>query len=186
MIEFTHEERYQDDLHEHPLFSLTGQLLDQLLAGFETYRTTNQLSASDMECTSKPPSSNNAVGYVEHTTGDSKGKRKAFNQGDQTADDSDDDIPPRRTKKPKATKSGRAKHPLFACPFFEKDPAKFNNCHRYILRRVRDVNQHLRRCHCLPINCPICMCGQAFAEEPDRDAHTRQTACQEREIALKV
>ena len=53
---------------------------------------------------------------------------------------------------------GEEDQKAFACPYFRFDPAAHQECSRLVLRRIRDVKQHLQRRHYLSPNgsCPIC------------------------------
>ncbi|ROW00388.1 hypothetical protein VMCG_07222 [Cytospora schulzeri] len=57
----------------------------------------------------------------------------------------------------------------FACPYSKKDPVRHRDCYGYVLSRVRDVKQHLNRCHKLPHYCP--RCNEIFDTEALRDSH---------------
>lgn len=63
----------------------------------------------------------------------------------------------------------------FACPYTKKDPVSHRDCYKYKLTRIRDVKQHLTRCHRNPLYCPRCM--SAFQTEDQRDSHFRQAWC---------
>ncbi|KAK8018121.1 hypothetical protein PG991_007311 [Apiospora marii] len=65
-----------------------------------------------------------------------------------------------------------------ACPFAKKDPVRYRNCYRYTLGRIRDVKQHLNRCHRKPICCP--RCWEVFEDEDIRDGHIRVNECSQR------
>ncbi|ROW10537.1 hypothetical protein VMCG_02066 [Cytospora schulzeri] len=65
----------------------------------------------------------------------------------------------------------------FACPFAKKDPIRYRECYHKILTRIRDVKQHITRCHYLPVYCPRCM--KTFDDESARDSHIRSISCQE-------
>ncbi|KAK7943098.1 uncharacterized protein PG986_012211 [Apiospora aurea] len=65
-----------------------------------------------------------------------------------------------------------------ACPFAKKDPVRYRSCYRYYLGRIRDVKQHLTRCHRKPFYCPICW--KIFEEEKLRDDHVRLGKCPRR------
>lgn len=63
----------------------------------------------------------------------------------------------------------------FACPYTKKDPMSYRDCYRYKLSRIRDVKQHLVRCHRNPPYCPRCM--DTFETEEERDEHIRASSC---------
>lgn len=63
----------------------------------------------------------------------------------------------------------------FACPYTKKDPMSYRDCYRYKLSRIRDVKQHLVRCHRNPPYCARCM--DTFKTEEERDEHIRESLC---------
>ncbi|KAJ0116788.1 hypothetical protein J7T55_009939 [Diaporthe amygdali] len=63
----------------------------------------------------------------------------------------------------------------FACPYTKKDPMSYRDCYKYVLSRIRDVKQHLARCHRNPPYCPRCM--GTFETEEERDGHVRESSC---------
>ncbi|KAI0909173.1 hypothetical protein F4823DRAFT_563177 [Ustulina deusta] len=64
--------------------------------------------------------------------------------------------------------SGRRR--LLACPFYKKNPQRYQICSKYILRRIKDVKQHIYRHHCKPeLDCP--RCSQNFKCSSERDNH---------------
>ncbi|CCF40528.1 hypothetical protein CH063_11070 [Colletotrichum higginsianum] len=63
-----------------------------------------------------------------------------------------------------------------ACPFYKKDRQLHGSCYGKRLSRIRDVKQHLRRRHYMPIYCP--MCYKNFSDETKRDNHMREIACE--------
>ncbi|KAI1459703.1 hypothetical protein F4805DRAFT_50488 [Annulohypoxylon moriforme] len=65
-----------------------------------------------------------------------------------------------------------------ACPYAKKDPVRYRRCYGYFLGRVRDVKQHLDRCHRKPICCPIC--NEIFDDEDEKDTHIRAQSCTRR------
>ncbi|KAH8753536.1 hypothetical protein F5883DRAFT_384699, partial [Diaporthe sp. PMI_573] len=68
----------------------------------------------------------------------------------------------------------------FACPYTKKDPMSYRDCYRYTLSRIRDVKQHLGRCHRNRIYCSRCM--GTFRTEVERDEHNREASCPLRPI----
>ncbi|KAI0197952.1 hypothetical protein F4808DRAFT_286453 [Astrocystis sublimbata] len=65
---------------------------------------------------------------------------------------------------------------LFACPFYKRDAQQNQNCGGYILRRIKDVKQHIYRHHCRPENyCSRCF--KEFESSNERDRHIREHMC---------
>ncbi|OTA55854.1 hypothetical protein K449DRAFT_438418 [Hypoxylon sp. EC38] len=62
-----------------------------------------------------------------------------------------------------------------ACPYAKKDPVRYRDCYRYFLARVRDVKQHLSRCHRRPMYCPTCK--KTFEDEDEKDRHITSRSC---------
>lgn len=63
----------------------------------------------------------------------------------------------------------------FACPYTKKDLMSHKGCCKYTLSRIRDVKQHLSRCHRRPPYCARCM--GTFETEGERDGHIREASC---------
>lgn len=64
-----------------------------------------------------------------------------------------------------------------ACPFYKHDASAHMDCVRFRLRRVRDVKQHLHRCHSRHMQCPVC--GEQFRDSPALESHIRKRKCRE-------
>jgi len=62
--------------------------------------------------------------------------------------------------------------PLFACPFYLLYPQLHHGCRLYVLKRIKDVRQHLSRNHRHPAGCP-----PACATLDTREQH-REEQCQ--------
>lgn len=67
------------------------------------------------------------------------------------------------------------KRPL-ACPFQRYDPRQHQKCLTFSLQRIKDVKQHIYRCHAKPeYYCASCF--QVFDTADERDQHSRQRDC---------
>jgi hypothetical protein len=86
------------------------------------------------------------------------------------------------TKNAKRPNSGSDENesPLLACPFYKHDEVRHQKCLKHILRKVKNVKEHLRRCHKQPNFCPLC--GRAFDHKLELDGHLRARACDAREF----
>jgi hypothetical protein len=63
------------------------------------------------------------------------------------------------------------------CPFYKRDPLKYQFCLSFQLRRIKDVKQHLYRKHSKPeFYCSRCF--EIFPTASDRDVHTRPASCE--------
>lgn len=80
-------------------------------------------------------------------------------------------------KKPK-TKPGKVHDgqiPL-VCPFQRLDAHEYHKCSKYVLRRIKDVKQHIYRCHTQPeYYCALCF--NVFESARERDDHIRRAGC---------
>lgn len=63
-----------------------------------------------------------------------------------------------------------------ACPFYKHDSYKYHDCRQNVLRRIKDVKQHIIRKHRKPdFYCPVCF--ETFDEAILRDAHIQERGC---------
>jgi len=67
----------------------------------------------------------------------------------------DQDCPPPGCQKTRRMSGTDQTIKHFACPFWKKDRASFARCATLRLNRIKDVKQHLIRCH-EPFRCPRC------------------------------
>lgn len=73
-----------------------------------------------------------------------------------------------------------AKTRILGCPFYKWHPREHRECSKYVLKRLKDVKQHLKRNHGPPeFYCARCYI--TFSKAEDRDAHTRNPVCPFRE-----
>ncbi|KAI0381760.1 hypothetical protein F5Y04DRAFT_280410 [Hypomontagnella monticulosa] len=71
---------------------------------------------------------------------------------------------------------GNATRKLLACPWYKKNPWKYQDCAKFKLLRIKDVKQHAYRKHMKPKNyCPVCF--EVFQETSDRDGHIQKQKC---------
>ncbi|WYZ42117.1 hypothetical protein EsH8_V_001012 [Colletotrichum jinshuiense] len=93
-------------------------------------------------------------------------------------DDDNDDDDDEEMEEPGARKRQRADESkkTLACPFWMKDSRVNGSCCGKRLTRIRDVKQHLKRRHYMPIYCPIC--HLSFLDEMTRDNHTYERTCE--------
>ncbi|KAK6829443.1 hypothetical protein PG987_010027 [Apiospora arundinis] len=97
----------------------------------------------------------------------------------------DSDLEPHQSTSKKPKYSSQDAEPgssslVFACPFLKQSPHKYRGCAKYVLRRVRDVKQHLNRKHRTP-DFYCARCYNAFNHAKERDEHTRYGNCEYRE-----
>ncbi|CAM1508998.1 Fc.00g027370.m01.CDS01 [Cosmosporella sp. VM-42] len=72
-------------------------------------------------------------------------------------------------KRTRSTKQSAMHHVFLACPFAKKNPVKYRGCHAHVLKRIKDVKQHIHRWHQLPVYCGRCQ--EIFDTERERDLH---------------
>ncbi|KAH6655065.1 hypothetical protein BKA67DRAFT_534009 [Truncatella angustata] len=60
---------------------------------------------------------------------------------------------------------------LLACPFAKKDPITYEHCHKYELKEIKHVKQHLKRCHLISYcaRCRVSFPNQLALERHHRD-----------------
>lgn len=63
-----------------------------------------------------------------------------------------------------------------ACPFQKCDPVRYQKCLAVSLPRIKDVKQHLCRCHAQP-KYYCASCYEVFDTSNDRDRHSRRREC---------
>jgi hypothetical protein len=157
---------------DHP-FSLIKPIVVQ--KGLLVYQNAKQRAQAGLStsATSGGPNTTPGAKQVIITTP----KKRIWNNqdGSEDAGDSEDDNDS-TTKRRRTSKRVAGNQPLFACPFAKKNPLKYRGCYAYILKRVRDIKQHLSRFHQLPIYCP--RCTDTFEAEDERDEHIRTSSCQ--------
>ncbi|KAK5632040.1 hypothetical protein RRF57_007754 [Xylaria bambusicola] len=70
-----------------------------------------------------------------------------------------------------------------ACPFYKKDPWKFDRCLTYRMSKISYVKQHLLRCHNTPeCNRPICQ--NPLNNKTEQESHTAFQCCQKNQCTL--
>ncbi|KAI0011568.1 hypothetical protein F4779DRAFT_188773 [Xylariaceae sp. FL0662B] len=161
---------YSEDVpdieEDHPLFHLRSPFLETAMAAFErgnsqpmdqgNQRNSGETPGRGQEEMSNPTGSRKRSRYSDHPANEDCDRLSTGYHG------------PRRT---------RDRRLCLACPFSKKDPVRYRDCYRYMLSRVRDVKQHLARCHRMPLYCPRCM--EIFDDEVVRDSHIRSLSCPE-------
>ncbi|KAI1501565.1 hypothetical protein F5X99DRAFT_198503 [Biscogniauxia marginata] len=67
-------------------------------------------------------------------------------------------------------------HQFLACPFYKRDSRRYSDCRNHVLRRIKDVKQHVNRKHQKPkFYCPLCF--QIFKSATTRDEHIQLKRC---------
>ncbi|KAK1850175.1 hypothetical protein CCHR01_07168 [Colletotrichum chrysophilum] len=94
---------------------------------------------------------------------------------DEYGDGDDGETEQNGDRKRKRSNEDDADSKTLACPYFKKDRRMYGSCCGRKLSRIRDVKQHLKRRHYLPIYCAFC--NEVFADETVRDEHTIRRDC---------
>lgn len=63
-----------------------------------------------------------------------------------------------------------------ACPFQKRNPSQHQRCFALSLQRIKDVKQHIYRCHAKP-EYYCASCYEVFDTANDRDKHSRRREC---------
>jgi hypothetical protein len=153
----------------HPLLQEVPTLVRILLQEFGAWRTHQGYSSSRKAV--KTNSSNSGQ--------DSTRSNKRWRELDEGASDDDEHIGTRNAKRPNSS-NDEDESPLLACPFYKHDEVRHQKCLKHILRRIKNVKEHLRRCHKQPYFCPLC--GQIFGHKVELDSHLRARTCDAREF----
>ncbi|KAF5512169.1 hypothetical protein CGCA056_v012023 [Colletotrichum aenigma] len=95
---------------------------------------------------------------------------------DDNGDDDDDEAEQNGDRKRKKNNEDDVDNKTLACPYFKKDRRAYGSCCGRKLSRIRDVKQHLKRRHYLPIYCSFC--NEVFTDEKIRDQHVIRRNCE--------
>ncbi|KAI3319432.1 hypothetical protein HD806DRAFT_259879 [Xylariaceae sp. AK1471] len=166
--EISDEEVAETLENSHPLAQEVPTLVKILLEEFAGWRTCQGHSGSSKS--GKPASSNSA----QNTT---RSKKRGREMDEEGPSDDDGSMSPKNTKR-RSGDSDEDESLLLACPFYKHDEVRHQKCLKHILRRVKNVKEHLRRCHKQPNFCPLC--GQVFNNKVELDGHLRARTCDAR------
>lgn len=153
----------------HPLLKIKSIVVRDGLLGYQNSKQRMHGRSEDKVTQGTPY----ATKEDQVTPTQRKRNRGKGGDGEDARGSEDDDVP--LAKRPRTSKRASGPNVLFACPFAKKDPLKYRSCYSYVLKRIRDVKQHLSRFHQLPMYCPRCM--SIFEAEEERDEHIRASSC---------
>lgn len=145
----------------------SGSFEDYLVS----WSTTNASTADGDYEQSLPPSTNREAGTALPTK---RSHQTAFPSGSNSDLDDGGSLTKWRSQ---AGDDPRIQ--LLACPFYERDRYKYQDCFRYQLRRIKDVKQHINRKH----RKPEFYCSRCFLIFPTADScdvHMRSASCEMR------
>lgn len=163
------------DAESHPVFQLRREYLEFVVTAYHQHQIKDQISTySSVSGLEAGPSMHNPPQGEPRGRGGgqaqkSSGKRS---QSSSSTHDSGEKTGRRASNKRQAV----ARRFSFACPFAKKDTTGHRTCYRYCLTRIRDVKQHLKRCHRMPEYCP--RCSELFDDEERRNEHLRGASCE--------
>lgn len=165
-----------------PLYPILISVLDQLLLGF---RSLTQHSPSASATTQRSNTSTQASRTSSSSASGAPSqihlKRKL---GKDDGDDGDQDDSQRPPRKIIRRNSSPDRKKVLACPYFKKDPKKHRQCGKRLLKRIRDVKQHLTRAHTSARYCQ--RCHATFQDDESMNAHIYQCDHQDSSSASEV
>ncbi|KAJ9665462.1 hypothetical protein H2201_004540, partial [Coniosporium apollinis] len=176
-------ETYTED-DDSPLHDLRRPAVEELLYVFFSTRgstgSSGKTSGSAESAAASSPNRLDSGGTSAHPNAgwsSSKGKRKLSDASPDDDDGRDEDDIPRIRRKRNTFKGDDER--LLACPFCKWKPLDYRTCHKYILKEISRLKQHLWRCHKVPTHCPIC--STEFDSAKEHDNHVRERVCELRE-----
>jgi hypothetical protein len=120
-------------------------------------------------------SGNSSSQPLGRSSAHSRGHKRGRGDHDEEDDDDQDRPPVQRARTSKRNTANR--EVILACPFAKWKPREYHACNAKRITRVRDVRQHLRRSHRLPIYCE--RCKKIFPEEKNLIRHAQEmVACE--------
>lgn len=171
LVEYSEDEEQRLD-EGHILFQFRDVAVVTVFAAFHSWRGDNSEQDTPFHGAEKS----------DHASYEGKGKGIASETGKRTRAGKSEINNENNSTDPSSTRVGSTKRRrtsnrqlTFACPYTKKDPMSYRDCYKYKLSRIRDVKQHLARCHRNPPYCPRCMV--TFGTEEERDEHVRESSC---------
>ncbi|KAH8714635.1 hypothetical protein BGZ61DRAFT_587335 [Ilyonectria robusta] len=152
-------------------FSILDSVVQTLLSGFrETSEARNRLGQSETSSGSTPGNFNPGTELLSTTLPLKTRRKRQRGQNDEEGSENED-MPPasKRTNSSRDTKP----QPRFACPYWKRNSGKHRGCFSKILRRIRDVKQHLARKHTPEFYCECCFA--TFEDEESHRGHVTHT-----------
>ncbi|KAI0886649.1 uncharacterized protein GGS22DRAFT_178773 [Annulohypoxylon maeteangense] len=156
---------------EHPLFKLKDSFLQVAMAAYMQANERGYQQDENVEAIDNIEASIEPVDH-ENDANDRPRKRGRLSDCASTA------AGEKKSQRAGTKRRTQDRRLWLACPYAKKDPVRYRRCYGYFLGRVRDVKQHLDRCHRKPICCPIC--NEIFDDEDEKDAHIRSQSCTRR------
>ncbi|KAH7324975.1 hypothetical protein B0I35DRAFT_425295 [Stachybotrys elegans] len=118
----------------------------------------------------------NSGSCESQVNGNQQAKRRRGSNGGSTRS-SNEELHGDRSKRVNRGEVSQNNEPLLlACPYYKRDQARHQRCLKHVLKRIKDVKQHLSRNHKQMIYCPTC--GLTFQRQAESDAHVRSRRCE--------
>ena len=152
-------------------------MIKRLVSMFETSYRGAKLRGNDEQTSNPGTQDDKAVETHGAGLSSSRNTRKQptkrrIDSSKNDGDNDEDDEEKRGTSKRTSPKGPSEESRLLACPFCKWSSRRYRKCHRYILKDIARIKQHLSRRHRIPIHCAVCF--EIFDSEDDRDEHLRQ------------
>lgn len=152
----------------HPFLEVKSHIVKSALVVFDAwpfrFSQERRAAAHGGDC---EKSSTTGRGVSTTNRGSNRSDKKRSCEGnddnDERGEENDERGPPK--KRNQSTKQSAMLQVFLACPFAKKNPVKYRGCYGYVLRRIKDVKQHIQRWHQLPIYCGRCQ--EVFKSEED-------------------
>lgn len=159
----------------HPFLQVKSDLVKTALVVFDAwpFRFTQGLRAATHgdDCEKSSTTGCGVSTTNRGSNGSDKKRPYEGNDDDERGEENDEREPPK--KRNRSTKQSAMLQVFLACPFAKKNPVKHRGCYGYVLKRIKDVKQHIQRWHQLPIYCGRCQ--EVFKSEEDRDIHLKES-----------
>lgn len=150
-----------------------NEAVNKLIAGF---RSTTQCQFSPSASGSSGQLVTQTATTSSSTTSNSPEQSRKKRRAAEDNDDADQDGFPKPPHKKIRHSPDKALQRSFACPYLKKDPVKHGNCCKRQLSRIRDVKQHLNRCHIPDFYCQWCL-ESDFRSEQALAGHLELRTC---------
>ncbi|PKS10086.1 hypothetical protein jhhlp_003383 [Lomentospora prolificans] len=154
---------------DDPVAKHSELIIKVLLDAFDTHqRQRNEAVNNHTQDSGTALTSAAAFTRGEPTNGKPSSKRPA--PSEPSGDSSNDEEGNRNTEAPNKRRNVNPGQKVFACPFWKWNRDMYSRCSKFTLKRVKDVKQHLGRCH---LRCSILCwrCQQQFVTEQQLVEH---------------
>ncbi|KAI0552900.1 hypothetical protein F4679DRAFT_28524 [Xylaria curta] len=183
--ESTTSSDYEDDIISDTsdvLKPLIEPLLQKLLSAYSRYTLGKKSEDGEAKQSSNSGVPGSAISVAtgkqtvtghqySRNSNPTKRKRQDLSRSNDNGEDEDEEKEPPPRKRVEQLKEDA----LLACPFVKWKPLSYRSCHKYIMKDIRRVKQHLRRNHMRPLYCPTCW--ETFKVEETFYSHIEGRSC---------